>query len=110
MARGCAAAGYRLAGQALDHVCCRHLRAEDRMLTVWPALDHAVVIAVGPHDCSVTDVYDGLLAALAIVVPIAERSKPPCCDEAGEPPADRDRAVAIADAVDALGRGRRRPR
>jgi hypothetical protein len=54
---GCEAAGYRLADAQLDHVCCRHLYGSDRMLTVWPAEDHAVVIAVGSHDQSTEDVY-----------------------------------------------------
>ncbi len=37
MARGCEEAGYRLAGAPLDHICCRHLYGNDRMLTAWPA-------------------------------------------------------------------------
>lgn len=72
------AAGYRLAGEVLDHVCCRHLYGVDRMLTVWPAIDHAVVIAVGHHDESAQDVYAALLEALELDVLADEREKPPC--------------------------------
>lgn len=49
-AEGCTAAGYRLAGDLLDHICCRHLYSNDRMLIAWLADDHAVVLAVAPHD------------------------------------------------------------
>ena len=109
-ARGCVAAGYRLAGGGLDHVCCRHLYGEDRMLIAWPADDHAVVIAVGRHDRSGEDVYALLLHALGLEVPEDEREKPSCCDESGRPPAAPDVAADIAEAVQRLGRGRRRAR
>ncbi|HVA61750.1 MAG TPA: hypothetical protein VNG13_14625 [Mycobacteriales bacterium] len=102
MRQGCRAAGYRLTGAELEHVCCRHLYGSDRMLTAWPASDHAVILAIGPHDRSVADVYDLLLAALAIDVPIDERTKPPCCDELGEPPRDHAVADVLADALEAL--------
>jgi Flp pilus assembly protein CpaB len=39
------------------------------MLTVWPATDHAVVIAVGRHDELAQDVYAALLDALELDVP-----------------------------------------
>lgn len=107
MARGCEEAGYRLAGAPLDHVCCRHLYGTDRMLTAWPASDQAVILAVGPHDRSVQDVYELLLAAVAVAVPAQERTKPPCCDELGAPPADAALAEALAAAVSALAPGRR---
>lgn len=107
MARGCEEAGYRLAGAPLDHVWCRHLYGNDRMLTAWPASDHAVVLAVGPHDRSAQDVYELLLAAVAVVVPDEARTKPPCCDELGEPPADAALAEILAAAVSSLAPGRR---
>ncbi|HEV2068469.1 MAG TPA: hypothetical protein VGR26_01600 [Acidimicrobiales bacterium] len=71
--RGCDAAGYRLSGEVIEHVCCRHLYGTDRVLTVWPADDHAVVIAIGRHDESAADVYSTLLDALELEVPDAER-------------------------------------
>jgi hypothetical protein len=108
--RGCEAAGYRLAGAQLDHVCARHLYGDDRMLTAWLAEDHAVVVAVGRHDQSSGDVYTLLLGALGLEVPDDEREKPPCCDEAGQPPADLVVAADITDALERLARSRRRAR
>ncbi len=111
IAHGCKQAGYRLAGTPLDHVCCRHLYGSDRLLTGWSAPEHAVILAVGPHDRSALDVYRLLLAAaLAVDVPAEERSKPPCCDKLGQPPADAQVAEALAAAVSAVGTGRRRRR
>ena len=107
MARGCQEAGYRLAGAPLDHVCCRHLYGNDRILTAWPAADSVVILAVGPHDRSAQDIYELLLAAIEVAVPAQERSKPPCCDELGEPPADVALAQALALAVSALAPRRR---
>lgn len=79
------------------------------MLTVWPAEDHAIVIAIGPHDASTDDVYADLLDALELDIPDAERTKPPCCDDAeGPPPADEAIATRIADAIDHRARRSRR--
>lgn len=104
---GCKAAGYRLAGPELDHVCCRHLYGNDRLLTVWLGPDRAVVIAVGPHDRSAGDLYRRLVEALNIDAPEEEeRSKPPCCDEAGQPPVHAASAAAIVAAVESLQRPR----
>ena len=72
------------------------------MLTAWPAPDRVVILAVGPHDRSAADVYALLLNALAVEVPADERTKPPCCDELGEPPADAGLTEALAAAVSAL--------
>lgn len=108
MARGCDAAGYRLAGETLDRLCARHLYGSDRMITAWLASDHAVVVAIGPHDQSALDIYELLLDALGIDLPDAERSKPPCCDDEGNPPTDHDTAESIGDAIDNLARRRRR--
>ena len=109
MAGGCAQAGYRLAGAGvLDHLCCRHLYGSDRGIVAWPSLDAAVVIAIGPHDQSVNDIYQLILAALEIDMPEAERQKPPCCDDLDEPPADPETAELIAAAIDALRRRSRR--
>jgi hypothetical protein len=64
LGRGCDAAGYRLAGALLDHVCCRHLYGDDRLLTALRAQDHALVLLVGPHSGKRSDVYAQLLAAV----------------------------------------------
>lgn len=39
--QGCAAAGYRLTGEMLDHICCRHLSRDARMLIMWPVEEEA---------------------------------------------------------------------
>lgn len=80
------------------------------MLTVWPATDHVVVIAVGSHDESAHDVYAALLEALERDVPADEREKPPCCDDEGLPPADEELATTISDAIEQRTRSRRRAR
>lgn len=105
--RGCEAAGYRLSGDLVEHICCRHLYGQDRMLIAWPAKDYAIVILVAPHDRSGGDVYGQLLDALELTVTAEEREKPPCCDEKGRPPTDSDVATQIADAVERRVRTRR---
>lgn len=80
------------------------------MLIAWPAAEHAVVIAVGPHNRSSVDVYALLLEALDLDMPTDERDKPPCCDEEGLPPANPEVAREVADAVKRLRRARRRAR
>ncbi len=90
-------------------MCCRHLYGTDRMPTAWPAPKRVVILAVGPHDRSAADVYALLLDALAVEVPAEERTKPACCDELAEPPADAGLAEALSVAVSALRpRSRRR--
>jgi hypothetical protein len=49
----------------LDHICCRHLYGEDRMLIMWPAADRAVVVSMARHDQGTADVYDSLIAGAA---------------------------------------------
>ena len=53
---------------------CRHLYGTDRMLITWKAPTHATVLTVEPHDRTASDIYDLLLAALALEVPSAERA------------------------------------
>ncbi|MEO6628731.1 MAG: hypothetical protein ABIP03_09205, partial [Aquihabitans sp.] len=88
------AGGYRLAGVVLNHLCCRHLDATDRMIIAWPTAGNAVVIAVSPHDRSDNDVYATLLAALDSDVKAEERES----------------ASEVADALQRLARVRRRTR
>jgi len=79
------------------------------MLTVWPAVDQAVVVLVGPHSARPGDVYGQLLGALGAEVPADERNKPACCDDEGVPPVDEQTAEAIAGAVErSVQRSRRR--
>ncbi len=83
--QGCAAMGYRLTGpDPLPRLCVQHLRAQDRVVVAFPAVDQAWILLVGPHhdDDPGRNVYD-LLYQLAGVAPPeqARRTKPPCCDE-----------------------------
>ncbi len=80
------------------------------MLVAWPAEDNPLVIFVARHDGTANDIYQQVLDALDIAVPADERAKPPCCDEAGRPPADPDVAFNVADAVERWSRTGRRGR
>jgi hypothetical protein len=80
------------------------------MLTTWPEAGHAVVLAVSRHDRSTTDVYALLNAALDVAETDDDRTKPPCCDEAGAPPVDPGRAATTADGIDHLRRRRTHPK
>lgn len=104
--RGCEAGGYRLAGALLDHLCCRHLSGDYRMLVAWLAKEHAVVIAVGRHDESSQDIYATLLGDLGHEVSAEERRKPSCCDEEGLPPLNADLVAAIVDVMEQRHRRR----
>lgn len=83
MPRGCQEVGCRLAGAPLDHVCCRHLYGNDRMLAARPAADSAVILAVGPHDRSAQDIYALLLAAVAAEVHSSGAEQPAAPRQAG---------------------------
>jgi hypothetical protein len=67
-----------------------------------PGTEHAVILAVSPHDRSAFDIYQLLLSAVAVEIPAEERSKPPGSDEL--PPADAQVAEALAAAASALDR------
>jgi hypothetical protein len=108
--RGCERAGYRLTGAVLKHVCCRHLYGDDRLLTTWPAVDHAVIVLVGPHKGRAGGVYGALMAALGLEDTEEERSKPPCYEPDGIPPVDPRAADGIIDAVNGLAKRTRRRR
>lgn len=86
---GCAALAYRLTGaDPLPRLCVRHLRGRDRVVV---AFDHeeAWVLLVGPHDAedAARDVYLALYELAGTPAPAQPRTKPPCCDDAGHPPA-----------------------
>jgi hypothetical protein len=53
------------------------------LLTAWPALEHAVILAVGPHGGSALDIYGLLLTAVAVEVPVERAEQATCCDETG---------------------------
>ena len=80
------------------------------MLTVWAAEGNAIVLAVGPHDGSPGDIYNLFTTALGIAPSTDERTKPPCCDEAGSAPVDEAASEEFAAAIDRLARVRRHRR
>lgn len=88
---GCAAADYRLSGDAVDHICSLHLYGRFRALVCFPDQETIVILLVGEHlRDHPDDVYRGLYELLGIAAPEARRAKPPCCGDAGEPPVDPD--------------------
>lgn len=98
-ARGCAAMGYRLTGDApLSELCCTHLRGADRVIVAFNE-EAAWVLIVGPHDRQdqVADVYRVLYDLVGHESePLNARTKPPCCDEDGLAP------LPDKDAIDRL--------
>jgi hypothetical protein len=108
--RGCAALGYRLSGSdQLEHICVRHLRGLWRAVVAFLEPAVAWIVLVAEH---VTDpgrnVYDLLYAVLAHAPePESGRTKPPCCDTAGQPPVDDQLVDELVDrARDVFGRRR----
>lgn len=89
--RGCAAAGVRLAGEALSGICRLDLYGVWRLLTVFEAPDRCVLLLVAEHTRSASP-YRLLYAALAIDEPEEPRTKPSCCDADGQPAVDPDLA------------------
>jgi hypothetical protein len=89
-ADGCRALAYRHSGPSpLDHMCVKHLSGSLRVVVAFEAPQRAWILLVGPHDDhdEVLNVYAELYRLLGIDPPeAAGRSKPPCCDEAGELP------------------------
>lgn len=77
------------------------------MLTAWPTETTAVVLVVGPHEETSSDVYTTLLAALGLDVTDVERNKPPCCGPDDLPPVDADVVRTLSAAVERIGRRRR---
>jgi len=103
--QGCAAMGYRLTGpDPLPRLCVQHLRAQDRVVVAFPAVDEAWILLVAPHrdNDPGRNVYD-LLYQLAGVAPLeqARRTKPPCCDEQGStpPPIGFDELDTLVDSA-----------
>ena len=111
-AQGCAAMAYRLTGpQPLEQLCVKHLRGPDRVVVAFVG-DEAWVLLVGPHrhDDPRIDVYTALYE-LAGVEPEdqTKRTKPSCCDSAGQPPEVSSAEVdALVGRARSLGRRSRR--
>ena len=87
---GCAALAYRLTGPVpLSRLCVKHLRATLRVVVAFESPQRACVLLVGPHSAADPglDVYAELYELLGITSPDgASRTKPPCCNDADQPP------------------------
>jgi hypothetical protein len=105
---GCKALAYRLTGAVpLSRLCVKHLRAALRVVVAFESPRRACVLLVGPHVTADPglDVYAELYVLLGTVpVEGASRSKPPCCDDDGQPPALGD---DLADLIVSAARQRR---
>jgi hypothetical protein len=108
--RGCAAMGYRMYGDGVDRLCVKHLSGNLRVIVVFDSQDEATIIALGPHDEADrrVNVYSQVYAAAEINPPTGERTKPPCCDDDGFPPADAELADRLAENIRALEKTMRR--
>lgn len=105
---GCAAMGYRLTGDLVEQLCVRHLRGAGRVIVAFPEPAIATIVLVGRHTTDDTNVYDLLYRVLGIsTVPADKRTKPTCCDEAGDPPpVDEELVDALSRRTrELLGRG-----
>jgi hypothetical protein len=96
--RGCAAAGVRLAGQELSAICRLDLYGAWRLLTVFESPDTCVLLLVAEHSRT-SDPYHLLYEALGINAPKEPRTKPTCCDPAGQPPIDPELAARFEDGL-----------
>jgi hypothetical protein len=87
---GCAALAYRLTGPVpLSRLCVKHLRGALRVVVAFESPQRACVLLVGPHDTADPGlhVYGELYELLGTAPPEgAGRTKPPCCDDGGQPP------------------------
>ncbi len=102
--RGCAAAHYRLTGEVVEHVCCRHLYGSWRLLAAFPDDRTVVVLDVAQHtNKRDTDVYLRLFDILNIEQPARPRTKPPCCTPNAEPPIDADLLEGLSVLAKRLG-------
>ena len=104
--RGCAAAGYRLAGADSDvgRICVVHLSRDWRLVLGFPAEDEVAVLLVGRHLRGARSVYERLYRLLGVEAPTEERSKPPCCSD-GAPPVAQALISRIVENAKRLRRG-----
>lgn len=99
---GCRAGGYRLmAAHGDDYpLCCRHLAYAWRMFTAYPEKELVVIVALDKHDRAHNPASE-LAEALPSLSTVGRRrsEKPPCCDEADEPPAMNDELRELLGAI-----------
>jgi hypothetical protein len=106
---GCAALAYRLTGPVpFSWLCVKHLRGALRVVVAFESSRRACVLLVGPHDAADPglDVYAQLYKLLGTGSPVgANRTKPPCCDDDGQPPSGL--GDDLADLIISAARERR---
>ena len=101
-AEGCKAGGYRLA--ALDEddypLCCRHLAYAWRMFTSYPDEKRIVIVALDEHKRDRNPAAD-LAEVLPGLSTVGRRrsAKPPCCEEAADPPAMNEELGELLSAL-----------
>jgi len=121
--QGCKAAGYRLHGAGVEHVCSVRLTGSWRMITAFPAPREVAILLIGEHLLSAErrdpdrtdppaalDVYASLYRGLGLTDwPVGDPEHPDRCCKGASPPVDPmlvDRFIS-ASRVD-LSRDRRR--
>lgn len=106
---GCRALGYRLEGDLIDHLCVRHIHGAWRVVVAFRSSTDAVVLLIGEHanDDPGADVYSTLYELAGLhTAPVGKRTKPPCCDNAGNPPDLIDQVDWLFERARRLARGR----
>jgi hypothetical protein len=94
---GCRAADYALSGDPpWPHLCAVHFDGW-RVIVAFPTTAEVVILKISPHDPS-NDPYREIAEELGVPVSTVPRTKPPCCDPAGDPPVD-EAILAQLDAV-----------
>jgi hypothetical protein len=116
-ARGCASLNYRLSGDdLLSKICVAHLAGALGVVFAFSAHDVATILLVGPHDDQdpFMDVYSQLYGFAGLTAaPVAERTKPPCCEaQDGKPTIPNDELLAdlVTRARQLSGAAKRRAR
>jgi hypothetical protein len=97
----------RLAGTSISSVCRVDLYAAWRLLTCFESPDRCILLLVAEHTRS-ENPYRLLYEILGIAEPDEPRTKPGCCDVAGQPPIDPDLITRFEDGARNLSRGLRR--
>jgi hypothetical protein len=99
---GCGAGGYRLAAADSDDypLCCRHLAYAWRMFTAYPRKKQVVIVALDKHERDHNPAADLAEVLPGLATTGRKRSaKPPCCEDAADPPAMNEE---LSDLLSAL--------
>jgi hypothetical protein len=82
-----AAAGVRLAGDALSGICRLDLYGAWRLLTIFEAPDRCVLLLIAEHTRTANHT-DCCTQRSPSASPRSPQTKPSCCDAEGQPPID----------------------